>query len=447
VKRRLLWTMAVLVAIAGGVALGAVRSKTPTLDEALEVTGNLTFVWHGDPARGCAAAGLCGSHGSVIVHFDGYADLTSRGHTGTVTVDSASGTARVRRDDPGSQPGECVDTISADSLGITLRRPQPGHWIAAVDASSVSGGRCAGPLARDLARLRVAARRLSTRALGFDLRGHVRYAAGPFSGEMISTLVLRPDTTQVVSTDGSTVFSPPPPRPRHRVLVEYARVRYRIAGATGALGASFAGDGQPECVAFDNCGTSGTLRLTVNGFRRAFQVAAERIVRHRVGRSAALADLRAERLQVEVRPFDLPIRSVIITEAMSRVGAGRCADRARNVAVLSVGQPFGPEPPGVQFVIGRTQGGSDEWRTHCPGPTTEDVAASNSRFGFSPFGGSLATGTLSPRKLGVSHAVVVLRQRGTFHGFGYSGTRTGAIRFTLTLLVAAAGTRVETASG
>jgi hypothetical protein len=36
-------------------------------DESLTATGSITYTWQGDPARGCAAAGLCGVLGEVIV--------------------------------------------------------------------------------------------------------------------------------------------------------------------------------------------------------------------------------------------------------------------------------------------------------------------------------------------------------------------------------------------
>jgi hypothetical protein len=434
-----------VAAVAGGVALGAVRSTRPPLHEAVTIGGTLTYVWHGDPGRSCAAKGLCGSHGSLIVHFDGYGELNARDGKGSLGVDGASATARVLRKDGASQSGECVDAISVDAFGISLRRVHVGHWIATLDAAPVSGGRCAGPLARDLARLRLPAPALRVRGLGFDLHGHARFAGGPFSGELISTLVLRPDRTEESSTSGgdSTVFTSPPPRPPRHVLVEYARIRYRITGATGALGVNFLGDGEPDCVPLDNCATTGTLRLSVSGFGAIVQFSGDRFVVRRVPRARALADLRAGLLEVTAHPFPLLLNRSTTSETLIRSGSGRCVDTVVAPTNLLAGAGFGQVGRGIRFELKDASDGSDPWRTHCPGPSTADLIGGSAGPAFF-FGTSFADGSLSTQELGVAHAAVVLRSRGRFRGIGYSGTRDGDVRFTLTLLGAAGGTRVET---
>jgi hypothetical protein len=442
-RSRLLWAVAFLGAAAGGVALGAVRSKPAEIAEPVAISGTLTYVWHGDPGRGCAAEGLCGSHGSVVVHFDGYGDLSARGPSGSVAVDGASATARVRRDDPGAQPADCVDAISVVDFGISLHRAAGRQWVATLDGSPVSGGRCAGPLARDLARLRLPAVRLRSRGLGFDVHGRAAFGAGPFSGELISTLVLRRDTSEESSSGGgeSTVFSgPPPSRPRH-VPFEYARLRYRITGAAGALGVSFAGEPSPACIPLDACATTGTLQLTIDGFRGEIQVSGSREVNRRIGRDGALADVRAGRLGVVTDTPSLLIRTEKTAESLGRSAGQRCSDASYSALIMLPGS-LGRPAPGIQLTLENRDDAVDPWRTHCPGPSINDVSGGSPPFG--PFGPSpLATGSLALSSLGSARAEVPLGIHGAFRGNGYSGTRGGALRFSLVLLSVQAGTREE----
>ena len=68
-------------AIAACVALGALALALPRAGWSAShrahhqtqvntsVTGPLTIAWQGDPAHGCAAAGLCGVSGTLQMHF------------------------------------------------------------------------------------------------------------------------------------------------------------------------------------------------------------------------------------------------------------------------------------------------------------------------------------------------------------------------------------------
>ena len=449
-RAKLFWGLMLLVGVLAGVALGAARPASPSIDQPLTVSGALTYIWHGDPSRGCAARGLCGARGSVIVRFDGFAQVNGRLAQGIVAIDSASATARVRREDPNAQPGECVDTIPLVGFAITLVRQHGRAFRANLGASQISGGRCAGPLADQLARLRLGAVRLGTRAIGFDLRGRVPFAAGPYSGELISTLVLRPDTTDQVGGGGTTVFASsssssasPSPRRRTRVLIEYVRFRYRVSGASGMIGADFAGTRPPDCEVLDSCATSGTVRLGTTPFAETITLTGSRAVTRAVGRRRALTDARAGRFLLYATPLLKPIGTTT-TEAIVRTGGAgaSCVDTTTARATLFAGVTgAGFARRGVLFALSDAGDGSDPLRTNCPGPTGADIAGSSSPFDFAP--ALLTSGVLAPRALGAPHTLITMRNAARFRSAGYTGTRVGALTISLALSSANTGTRRE----
>lgn len=452
-----LWSAALIAGAAGAVALGSAAAR-PSSSQDVFVRGAFTYVWHGDRSRGCAAEGLCGVHGSLIVDFTGFGNMASIGRNGSAALNGASATVRVRRDDPGAHPGECVDLVPIESLQIRIARARPGRYTATLGDLSASSGRCAGPIAGELRKSRLAASRLRTRELGFDLRGKTSFAAGPFSGELISTVVLAPDTidqssgTSVSTTSGGAGPSgagkaPPPPR---RVLVEHADIRYRIAGASGALAFAFSGAADPFCEAFDDCGVSGSLALTLPSYENVVELSGSRTVSRRVGQRRALADLRAGRLALgSDQPALHSMPRAVVSETMTRTGDAGCAGTVRQPIALGIGGFLFEAPAGaLRAVLGTEEGQlSDPLRTHCPGPATADVTgASNLAAGGLGLSG-LAFGSLAVKDLGSRQLMISLRSRGSFVSPGYSGTRAGSLTFTLRLIRATGGTRRERLPG
>jgi hypothetical protein len=433
---------------AAGAALAAGTSPPLPLIQPELITGTLTYTWHGDPARNCGAQGLCGSHGALIVEFDGYGQLFLASHGATANLQSASATVRVRRDDPNVQPGECVDAQIVLDFGIRLNRDRAGRYMGSFAQAPGSSGRCAGPLVTDLARLHLPAIRFGKRGLGFDLRGRTPFVAGPFSGELVSTVLLRPDLSQspgssTGSSSGTSFGAPPaPPRPV-TIFIEYARLRYRIRGATGTLETAFTGDPEPLCQPLDSCGVAGALRVAVNGYAGQFQLSFSRQVARRAGRRRALADLRAGRLTDEgIGLVAAPV--AVVSEAETRAGAPGCQDATAVRLPLQIGgSPFGAATGPLQVGFGSVTDQTDPLRTHCAGPSTGDVAGLRVPFGPG-FGGpsvSIATGSIPTRLLGSRSAVVAVANPGGFSEGGYSGTRSGSLQFTLTLTSIATGTR------
>ncbi len=431
----------VLVALAGGIALAAVPSRQMALSESASVSGTLTYAWHGDPQRGCAAASLCGVRGSTTVHFDGFGQLTQKGRRDELQLDSASATARVVRVDPSSRTGGCVDTVSVDGLLVHLRRITGARYAALVAGSPVSSGRCAGPV-DELSRLALPARRLRTRLPGFDLHGQTAFAAGPFSGTLISTVVIRPDTSQGSSSETSTSGSATAPPVRYRrVLVEHATLRYRVRGPDGALQATFAGVPDPYCTPLDSCGVVGTLSLGVGGVSRTLVIDATRNVRRRVPARRALTDLRAGRLFLGDSGLDATVRGRL-SELASRSGGTGCRDVRSEPLDLSVngGFFFSNSRRALPFVLGNGSVSGDLLRTHCPGPAAADIVGGSPQQSGPAL--ALASGMLPVSALGQRQLTVSLAHPGRFSSAGYSGTRGGSLRFTLALLGVRAGTRV-----
>lgn len=446
------WAVAFAVAIAGGVALGAVPSRSVPTDQSVTVHGLLTYTWHGDPARGCAAAGVCGDHGSVIVHFDGFGDLTVGKRSDSGFLSSASATARVRRDDPSANPGECVDAISVDSIGVELRRVSGPRYVARIDAAPVSAGRCAGPLGSELSSVRLPARRLPGRLTGFDLRGATSFAGGPFSGRLISTVRLVPDRSEPIqsSTGGSSSSSAgppatPPPRIRH-ILVEFVNVRYRVTGAAGALQYAFTGAPQPYCIPRDDCGVSGSLTLTLSGVRSSLTISASRVVTRPASMRRAIADLRAGLLDINVPPL-FTTAHARVTEQMVQAGVGSCLDIVSTRPEFLLAElGFNLRGQAIPAELTGASDGSDPLRTHCPGPSSADVTG-NSSFAVFGQGPTLGRGSIALTDLGSPRIALPLGDPGPFNGSGYSGTRSGSLGLQLSLTNVRGGTRHATVPG
>ena len=287
-------------ALGVGAALLAAFLAVPAYagaDELLLGSGSLTYTWQGDPARGCAAAGLCGVEGAMIVEAQGQADASSFGGMTNIGLFPLATTVRVL-DGEGGASGECVDVPPNGAGDLLIGREAHGHLQARVQPP-ISSGRCAGPLAQDLAGVRLRVRKTGGRRPSFDLRGSQSFVGGPFSGTLVSTVVLRPSSLGGVETSGSSSSgSFPGPPPRRKVLVEQVTLRYRVASLPGALDTSFSGEPDPFCAALDSCGASGTLRLSLLQPQKELVLSASRTVKTRVSARRAVADLRRGRLRL-----------------------------------------------------------------------------------------------------------------------------------------------------
>jgi hypothetical protein len=412
-------------------AAPALAAAGPT-DEQLSVTGSLAYAWHGDPARGCAAAGLCAVSGALTVEPLGYGDFAPFGGRQDLFIDVTS-TVRVRRDDGDAAPAECVDTFGGNG-GLDAQLIRRGSATVAALQPGFSSARCAGPLAADLAKIELPVKRTGRRHPTFDLRGTRFFTAGPFSGTMVSTLRFEPAAgAGQSSSGGSGSFFGGGGPPSHRVLVEHVDLSYRVEPLPGALQIGFGGPVDSSCEVLDACGATGSLALSVGSPPGTIQLSASREVRARVSSSHALADFRAGRLPLGFAGFaQLPTR---VLETFSWPGAAECHDSA---AAPALGLMVGSD----QVTLGRrvpvtlaNQSGIDIFRTHCPGPADADVIG-ESQNGEIPIAGTAVT----TRELLAPRTVLSLPGRGAFGGLGYTGTRGGALKVELARVSVSAGT-------
>ena len=420
------------VAVAMPAALAGAPAAAAAVEN-LQPSGSITYTWQGDPARGCAADGLCGVQGALIVQPQGSTAGNSSG--GMVDVRLVGSGSTVRVAGPG---GDCVD-VPGNQFGgdLLLVRQAHGSMVGQIEPP-LSSGRCAGPTAQDLAGLTLPVRRSGGRRPSYDLRASETFAAGPFTGQLVSTLVLRPAPGYGgVSTSGSSSGTAIPViTPVKRVLVEQVTLRYRIASLSGTLDTTFSGEPDPFCAALASCGTSGNLTVGIRPFGGTLVVTASREVPQRVNASQAIADLRRGRLLMQgagLRPFRPPFVSTATTETFSAADGSRCqAAGTSQQAQLFFGPGPGPARPLNALTATMIETNpSGLMRTYCPGPTDSDV------FGQEQV---LADGSVGAAGLLRRHSVLSLTHPGAFAGVGYVGTRGGALQFSLSLESVRGGT-------
>jgi hypothetical protein len=401
--------------------------------ESLSSTGSITYTWQGDPARGCAAAGLCGVRGEVIVGPEGGTDAIA--FRGTIDVPVFSPTLIVRATGPG---GICVDAPTGPAgTNLFITRHRHGGLVGRIEPF-LSSGRCAGPTAQDLARLTLPVRRIASRRPTYDMRGRRSFGAGPFTGTVTSTLVLRPSIAGgggFSSSSGTLTTTPSRGAPRHKLLFERVTLRYRLQSLPSALTATFSGGSDPFCISLASCGAAGTLDLSLPGLARTFTVTAEREVSRRVSARRAIADLRRGALPLGVgSPIPSGAASPVRVNETFRAADGsscQASSSTRQTQVI-VGQ-FTARRNTVQVALSDPNQ-AELIRTYCPGPDDNDL------FGRRTI---IARTTLRPEQLLRRSSVFALSRSGGFGGPGYRGTLGGALEFSLALEHTRAGTVQE----
>ncbi len=420
-------------------ALSSARTNQLPSSLTLSASGSLTVSWHGDVARGCAAAGLCGTYGELILRPSaGSEGFGSSGPISALSVDLV-GTVRVRRDDGQSAPAECVEPIS-EGFGAGLQLVLARHWAATLQPAPTSG-RCAGPLGADLAGLALPIGERGGRYPRFDLRGTRAFAAGPFSGQVVSSMAVLTAPATGQSSFSSTSFSgsfPPGSFPHRRILREFVALRFRLSIAPSALREEFAGTTAPDCDVLDSCGTTGSLSLSLTRAQTAVMLVASRVVHARASRGRALADYRRGLLKLSY-PTTAPASAQLV-ETLTRPDGSSCSDATTVsgldlvIGSLGANQRTGP----VQVSLEDQGLPGDVLRTHCPGPTGADVTGE----GADGQGATLGRGSLAPGQLLSPMTDISLSDPGSFAGLGYAGERSGAAKLRLTLVHVAAGTEV-----
>src|SRR3954447_10332854 len=193
-------------ALAGVVALCML---VPAFAHAADVTsrGSLVIRWASNPDT-CGDAGLCGRSGTLSWRPGrGSFDVSTGGTQVTYFEDPA--VARSRRETD-SGPRICVEATD-NLIELAAAHAKGGSVLTMDKTPGLDVGRCAGPLPADFAGALPRSRPFSPSRLGrrggtIDMRGRAPFAAGPFSGEVISSLQLRitpASTEQAVSKMGA----------------------------------------------------------------------------------------------------------------------------------------------------------------------------------------------------------------------------------------------------
>jgi hypothetical protein len=421
-------------AVLAGALPATAAARDRQLQGSAAVTGSISVTWHGDPARGCAAAGLCGYRGSLTLRPGPTGDVELdlvRGRLafGFLALDAHDPTpVRVTREPAGGgEPGGCVDLVGAPEADLQLVPSGHGRARVQFESAGLSSGRCAGPaLAKALALVpsrTVSIARLLSGGAPIDMSGQSGYASGHFSGRVVSTLRMRVGRARAVRNEPIPPgLLPPPSRRPRRPAVRVARVdvRYGVASMVGSVSTAFDGLPEPGCLPFDACDASGTATWAAIAHSGVVEVSGvARVPRSAHGVRDALAALRSGRGVLVVEGL-MPHAKGTTTAEVTRPGAESCRDavpvRAPDFALTFATRRF-PLLLGGDQALGR----GDVVRTGCPGPTQLDA------FGR----GSLASGSLPIAALGRRRVELTLTRGGRFSGGGYAGARTG--RFTVEL--------------
>jgi hypothetical protein len=410
-----------------------VRAALPPV-ETVAPSGQIVYAWEGAPGRGCARVGVCGVRGTLVIVPQATALVFAvplAGAHADVLFSTVSATVRVQ-EGALSTGGTCVDQVEGDVSDLSLDLERGGAVRAGFDAGA-SSGHCAGPLAQDLAGLLIKGRRTRSRNPTYDLRATLPFGAGPFSGTLTSTLVLRPHPASgglggFVVSSGSGSSTPTSARQR----LEQVDLTYRVSAPASRFTVAFGGERGPYCAALDSCHTSGSVAVAFPRLLREIDISAVRAVRAPVSRRQTLRDLRAGKLEL-VGPATVSWVAPRLSETYQ--GAGVCSD---SIAEPALGLGFGslaePSKRSLPVTVSAFNG-IDALRTHCPGPEGTDAIGPEQ---------VLMSARIPVRALLRRHLTLTLRAHGGFIAAGYDGTRSGELRLTLSLLRVSVSTETET---
>jgi hypothetical protein len=431
---------AVLRALLAALAVGGVAAPArASVSYDQTSTGELAVTWHGDPARGCAEAGVCDVAGSVRLRpegssggFDGGGRRgDERAALSSLHIFGAQATVRVVRGPLDAPFGACTDTSEASELSFAGTRLPGGRarivpeaLPGAEEGSGFLAGRCAGPITADstalLPAVEIPLRRLIEGTARMDFTGRGGFASGPFSGEVVSTVVI----TRRSRRDRELRR---PRRPTGRISARprsrsaRVEVRYRVASLSGALTTDFAGADAPWCARLDACGMRGRheLRLGVpDGADGTIRFLGFGPLRRRT-QAGALAALRSGALDLQS-----DVEHVVPVTGSAEVSwpeGPRCRDTVtRDMRLLRTSASRQGLVVSLAHVTDPISESDDPMRTRCPGPATADIdpAASPEL---------LASGTSGGARVGDERIRVTLAPGGPGGGPDFTATRSGEI--------------------
>jgi hypothetical protein len=380
------------------------------------ITGDLIVHFHGDPATGCAARGLCGYSGTIIWTPAQPATLSVMGtktRDGTsysvdlgIAQDSIVGNGGGTTDASTTNAGgsNCADAAYTGS-DLPFRVSRGRARVTLTDAfPSLLQTRCAGPLDADVASaLPSASLPLSTLTQGqtqIPLKRDRSFAANGFAGTVSSTLSIslgRPGRWQRQRFKAE---------PLHTLTLAYH------ATLAGDLTASVIGDADEGlCGPLGACGARGTESLAPETVGHAQFVA-------QAGAKHPYAQL-LQALRTGVAPRGVQLYGYLTWPGGGRITAnlrsasGTCTDRT-GLGGADAFADVRRRRISFQFSIGED---TDGFRTRCPGP-------------FAPQN-SFATGDAPVSILRRPTAIIRLTGTPAFRDDGYTSRLTSTLTITL----------------
>ncbi len=334
---------------------------------------------------------------------------------------------RVRHEAPSGPASSCVDVLPQEiESGADIYEDQ---LVFSVGGASLSAGRCAGPRPLDLTRalpLRLLPlKSVARRARVVDLSGRFSFVAGPFRGQVVSSVkaTVRRRSAPSDSIFGSSFTERFDSGPKRRYAV--LRLRYRVSPASGTLLTSFRGRPRPACVALGACGARGSSALEVSaqggsidvyGWRRQSGGPARKDALLRALRRGGLpiqADARLSRPASQVRQVVTVGDGAACSDALFVLPPEFFVRRQRRAPRLS-----------VYLNPSDFSSASDSLRARCPGPSASDVLP----------GPVLARGGIALSDLGQPSLPVLLKPTAAaFMAGGYAGERSGGMPLALRL--------------
>jgi hypothetical protein len=424
------------LALATTVALGfaawgapaASAAKTSFTGIPVRVRGDLVVQFHGDPATGCAARGLCGFAGTIIWQPPPTGNLEtdtfqSRGMTeydvslqfsgppiGGQPIQGGTTTADVRFAPSGSagSPSVCTD---AASTGTNIEMPvhlRAASLTLGAAAPSLLGTRCAGPLQSDIANMLprrvVDVATLMSGRIGVSLVSSADFAVHGLAGTVSSTIRLSLGHPHTESLPGGSSSSR---EPRLRTVV----LGYR-AHLDGSVLTRVHGD-PASCAPLGSCGASGTFSLSVHSTPGTLAIGA--VTRARRPLRDALTALG---LRKDGNPRGIDVIGIFFVDGRARYavdvnqGAITCRDTG----------PGGLDTMFLGVTRGRLTAALDSTQQaphlRCPGPTLVQSSGS-------------ASGTARMAPLARHGGTIHLRTGVGFSDDGYAGRTLPDLTLTL----------------
>lgn len=352
----------------------------------VELRGQVTVAFHGDPAAGCSLRGLCQVSGTTTWNPAGEAglqvvDYVAHRRRGVLAVlsfgdeDGSTVSTVVKRGPPDATPGTCADSRASEFDAVFLDSKPGGRtvpvalWVKGFEYLDLMRTRCAGPLDGDVGRhlpvVRVTRRSLLRRGTTVDLSGSRPFSAHGLTGTVRSTVVLR------LLGGKRERGSAPPADIFVRRRIRTLEVSYRITRVSGQVTSTVAGLADPAlCAPLDSCGLTGSVSIAPairNGSFDVYARALASVEPVRLRRAAGLVPGPSSG-RVSVYGFALWSGPGKTTASLSRAGAGSCSDDAP-MRFGGLGAQFGRTQTRVDLSLG----GADPLRTRCPGPLGEDV--------------------------------------------------------------------------